>query len=219
MRKPRIKDLQEAIGKSLASLPTLPLPPELEGLTHLPVGDRSPQVTIRYVDSGRKVRADASASYFDSDSCEVVISFVPFEPPRNQELQRQSDLTHPDAPAGELDLETATDQLVDQLKIAEEKRPFVGLKWFRDHFLLECGHSWAGDQRVSGSLLRRATEQRLVLTSQVPNPNQPLHPVTAVRVNRRHPRFHPDIPKRSAGFRPVRIRGGSISDTVLSDRR
>ena len=215
----KIIDVQRDIEESLASLPTLTLPPELEGLRHLPVGDHNPQVSIHYVNGSRKVREDASASYFDPDRCELVISFVPLEVRQHEDAQPGYGAVHSDEPAGELDFERAMGQLVDELKAAEGVRPFVGLKWFRDQFLPGCGHSWTRDQKTNGALLRRMTEQRLILTSQVPNPNQPLHPVTAIRVNRRHPRFQPDVPGRSAGFKPVRIRGGSISDTVLSDRR
>ena len=101
----------------------------------------------------------------------------------------------------------------------ERTREFVGLKWFRDQYLPARGHDWAGDPRNGGALLRRATELRLILTSQVPNPNNPLHPVTAIRINRRHPRFERERPPRRAGFERVRIRGGTIADTVLGDRR
>jgi hypothetical protein len=214
----KIRDLQRDIEESLASVPTSTLPNELSGLRHLPVNDRNPQVSIRNVVSKRKVREDASASYFDPDSCELVISFVTIEDPEHGPLQSEPGSAHSEAP-DDLDFEAATDQLIDQLKTAERTRPFVGLKWFRDQFLPNCGHNWARDTRASGALLRYATEQRLILTSQVPNPNQPLYPVTAIRVNRRHPRFQPNAPTRSARFRPVPIRGGPISETVINDRR
>ena len=218
MRQPArgstIRDVQEDIEESLASLHSLPLPPELEGLRRLPTTDHDLQVSIRRVDSKRKVREDAAASYFDPDRCEVVISFVPFEANHSESAETSSD-----GPSGEFDFDEATRQLVDQIEKAEEMRPFVGLKWFRDQFLPQSGYDWARDPRTSASLLRHATSQRLVLTSQVPNPSQPLHPVTAIRVNRRHPRFQSEVPGQSTGFKPIRIQGGSISDTVLSDRR
>ena len=206
-------------GPVFVRMSTLNLPCELEGLRHLPVADRNPQVSIRNVNRNRKVRGDADASYFDPDSCEVVISFVSIEAPPEEIPQLEPGQPHADEPAQEIDFETAMTQLLDKLRTVEVRRPFVGLKWFRDQYLPQCGHSWARDPMKSGSLLRHATEQRLVLTSQISNPNQPLRPVTAIRVNRRHPRFQPDAPGRSARFQPVRIRGGSISDTVLSDRR
>ena len=215
----KILDIQRDIEDSLASLATAVLPPPLEGLRHLPVGDRDPQVRIRDRGNGRKIREDAAARYFDPDRCEVVIRFGPAETSREQDDLRESSMLHEEERADAFDFGTAVDQLLDALKQAERTRPFVGLKWFRDQFLPSCGHDWACDPRTSGSLLRHATEQRLVLTSQVPNPNQPHHPVTAIRVNRRHSRFQSRASRRGARFAPVRIPGGSISDTVLGERR
>ena len=219
----KIRDVEKAIEESLASLSFLSLPSELEGLRYLPVQDHNPQISIhKYLDLtwkvGRKIREDASANYFNPHSCAVVIKFIPFEKAPLEDPERESAVSDSRPPAVELDFETATDQLIGELRTAERMRPFVGLKWFRDRFLPECGHGWARDPGTSGSLLRRATEQRLILTSQVPNPNQPLRPVTAIRVNRRHPRFQATAPERSAAFKPVPIQGGSISETVLRDR-
>ena len=219
VRVSTIRDVQDDIEESLASLQSLALPAELEGLRHLPTGDHDPQVSIRRMDSKRKIREDAAASYFDPDRCEVVISFVPFEAPDGEDAPGDSTEAPSDGPSSEVDFDEATNQLVDQIKQAEEMRPFVGLKWFRDQFLPESGYDWARDPRMRGSLLRHATNQRLVLTSHVPNPNQPLHPVTAIRVNRRHSRFQSEAPGRTTGFKPIQIRGGLISDTVRSDRR
>lgn len=215
----KILDIQRDLEDSLASLAASTLPPALEGLRHLPVSDRHPQVSIRNLDKGRKVREDADAGYFDPDRCEVVIRFVAVESSPEPEDWLESSTLRPDGKADVFDFETATGQLLDALQEAEGKRPFVGLKWFRDQFLPASGHAWANDPRTSGALLRHATDQRLILTSRIPNPNQPHHPVTAIRVNRRHPRFQSGVPGGRAGFTPVRIRGGSISDTVLGDRR
>ena len=212
----QIGDLQLDIERSLANLKTSALPPALEGLRHLPLGGHEPRVSIRGRDGGRRVRKDADASYFDPESCEVVIQFVPYD---KVALRRPDGSEADGESAGAFDHETALNQLLDALAEAERSREFVGLKWFRDQYLPERGLDWAGDPRISGALLRRATEQRLILTSQVPNPNNPLHPVTAVRVNRRHPRFNTDSPPRRARFQRVRIRGGAIAETVISDRR
>lgn len=215
----KILDIQRDMEESLASLPTSDLPPPLEGLRHLPVGDRNPQVSIRNMAHGRKVREDADAGYFDPDRCEVVIRFTPSEGPRGEDEGQGSDAPGAGGEAGSLDLETAAAQLVHELGKVEGTLPFVGLEWFRDHVLPACGHGWARDPRAAESLLRHAADQRLILTSPAPNPNQPDHPVTAIRVNRRHPRFRSETAGRTTGFTPVRIRGGSIADTVLGDRR
>ena len=214
-----ILHIQRDLEESLTNLATTALPAALEGLRHLPVGDRNPQVSIRYLQSGRKVRADADAGYFDPESCEVVIRFLPFETATDEDDRHEANALRFDGQADTFDFKTATGELLDELRKVEGARPFVSLKWFRDHILPECGHDWARDSRIKRALLRHVTEQRLILTSQVLNPHQPHHPVTAIRINRRHPRFQTDAPRRGAGFTPVRIRGGSISDTVLGDRR
>lgn len=215
----KIANIQREIEEGLANLTATNLPPALEGLRHLPVGDHNPQVTIRNVDGGRKVRDDAAGSYFDPDRCELVIRFVPVEAPGHDD--DRADVTVPDSDETTVpfDFEKPLGQLIEELRKVEGIRPFVGLKWFRDQVLPACGHEWAHNSSALHSLLRYATDQRLILTSQVPNPNQPHHPVTAVRVNRRHPLFQSEAPRPEKRFTPIRIRGGSIADTVLGDRR
>lgn len=215
----KILDIQQGIEESLASLATSALPPGLEGLRQLPVSDRNAQVSIHYLKNGRKLREDAAASYFDPDRCEVVIRFVPFESPQEEGSSQQSHEAGANSEARDLDFETALDQLLEVLGRVEGTRPFVGLVWFRDEVLPQCSYSWARDPTMRGSVLRHATNQRLVLTSHVPNPIHPHHPLTALRVNRRHARFRPKDSRRVSRFAPVRIRGGSISDTVLGERR
>ena len=219
----QIQDITRDIEESLANLTTSSLPPALQGLRHLPLGNYEPDVSIRYWNGKqyRKVRRDADASYFEPESCQVVIRFVASHEPDGGDAERGADMddTADDSRADMLDGETAMDQMLDALAEIERAREFVGLKWFRDQYLPARGHDWARDPKAAGALLRRATWQRLILTSQVPNPNNPLHPVTAIRINRRHPRFETKRPARPAGFERVRIRGGAIADTVLGDRR
>lgn len=219
----QIQDVTLDIEHSLASLKSLKtsaLPPALQGLRQLPFGDYEPRVSIRYRDGGRKIRWDADASYFEPETCEVVIRFVASDEP--QDVAHPSDAEVPKddgGRAGAFDYETAVVQLLDDLAEVESAREFVSLKWFRDQYLPSRGHEWSRDPRHNGVLLRHATGQRLILTSQVPNPNNPLHPVTAIRINRRHPRFETSAQSRCARFEPVRIRGGAIADTVIGDRR
>ena len=215
----KIADIQRDIEESLANLTVANLPPTLEGLRHLPVGDHHPQVVIRNVDGGRKVREDAAGSYFDPDRCEVVIRFVPVETDGYGDDRGGVTVRDADDSAVPFDFGKPLEQLLDELGKVEGTRPFVGLKWFRDQVLPACRHEWARNPGTLRSLLRYATDQRLILTSQVPNPNQPHHPVTAIRINRRHPLYQSEAPRRESRFTPIRIRGGSIADTVLGDRR
>ena len=218
----KIQHVQREIEDSLANLKASALPPALQGLRHLPLGSYEPRVSIRYWNGKqyRKVRRDADASYFDPTGCEVVISFVPSDDPHGEDGPVDAGMqVGEEVRAAAFDREMAMDELLEALSEVERSRDFVGLKWFRDQYLPERGFDWTGEPRRSGSLLRRATEQRLILTSQVPNPNNPLHPVTAIRINRRHPRFQTETARRGSAFTPISIRGGAIADTVLGDRR
>lgn len=213
----KIEHVQHAIAESLANLPTSNLPEPLQGLRHLPLTDHTPRVTL-CKPGGRRIRWDADASYFDSH-CTVRIEFVPAESAHEEHEESETPSTNSDRRPAEPNSGASTDAVVEALRRAEPLRPFVGLTWFRDRVLPASGAEWARNPETVRRLLRSAIEQHLVLTSQVPNPNQPDRPVTAIRVNRTHPRFGSDPPERHGRFRPIRIHGGSISETVLGDRR
>ena len=213
----KIEHVQHAIAESLANLPTSDLPEPLKGLRHLPLTDHTPRVTI-CKPGGRRIRWDADASYFRSH-CTVRIEFVPTETAHQEHEESETPSTDSDRRPAEPDSSATTDAVVEALRRAEPSRPFVGLTWFRDRVLPASGADWARNPETVRQLLRSAIEQHLILTSQVPNPNQPDRPVTAIRVNRTHPRFQSAPPERHGRFQPVRIRGGSISETVLSERR
>ena len=218
----QVRDVQKKIEDSLAKLSIVPLPDELEGLRYLPLDTHRAKVGIRSIAPngkvGRKVREDASASYFDPDTCEVAISFVPLD--ESQRVPSEEDgISNSGEEAHDFDSETALDQLIDELRTAERMQPFVALEWFRDQILPKCDYAWVRYSSNRASVLRRATDENLVLTSQVINPKEPMRPVTAIRINRGHPRFQTDKPSLRTSFKPIRIRGGAISDTLISDRR
>ncbi len=226
-----IRDIQSDLEKGLANLhSTRALRGELEGLQHLAFRNCRPEVTIHYTETHKKIRDDADASYFDPHTCEVVIRFIV-----DPEFER---LSEPESPAPQFrpqpqpqpqfqpqqlqepfDREEALDQLLDALQRAERERRFVGIKWFRDRFLPEQGFGWAQEPRTCGAMLRNGTEQELVVTHQVTNPKNPQHPVTAIRVNRSHPRFRTEAPRGQVRFKPVRIRGAGLAKTVIGGRR
>lgn len=231
----QIRDIQSDLEKGLANLHgTRALRGELEGLQHLAFRSCRPEVTIHYTETHKKIRDDADASYFDPHTCEVVIRFIvdpeferlsepespapqfrPQPQPRPQhqpQFQPQHQPQHqPQQFQEPFDREEALDQLLDALQRAERERRFVGLKWFRDRFLPEQGFSWAQEPRACGAMLRSGTEQELVVTHQVANPKNPQHPVTAIRVNRSHPRFRAEAPRGQVRLKPVRVRGAGLA--------
>lgn len=119
------------------------------------------------------------------------------------------------------------DPLSDLIRALDraESRPgykFVALKWFRDTALQAEGFAWASEYSARHMTLRDAIERRLVLTSREPNPKTPQFPVTAIRLNR----LMPEVKAILGGadvtvpdFEPLPIRGESLSQTVLSERR
>ena len=210
-----IKDLQEKIEDSLEAVQVLShLPSELQGLRLLAPYDVTPRVTIRNIEKDRRVRSDASAVYFRPQECEVVVRFDSYSDEDRNEA--------PDNLSSEVDKpqRTEIEELLDALVRAEDSRDFVGLKWFRDHFLPAEGYEWAGDHGRSGRLIRETIDKKLLLTSQISNPRDPMHPTTAIRINRSHPRFRkPPANLQPPEFKPIRIRGKSLSETVLEHRR
>ena len=219
----QVRDVQKKIEDSLAKLSIVPLPDELEGLRYLPLDTHRAKVGIRSIAPngkvGRKVREDASASYFDPDTCEVAIRFVPLDESQSGPSEEEDAISNSGEETHEFDNETALDQLIEELRTAERMQPFVGLEWFLEQFLPKCDYAWVRYSSDRASVLRQATDDDLVLTSQMANPKEPMRPVTAIRINRRHPRFQTDKPSFRTSFKPIHIRGGAISDTVVSDRR
>jgi hypothetical protein len=106
-----------------------------------------------------------------------------------------------------------------------EKRPgydFVALKWFRDAVLPAVRPEWS-DADARNNALREAIDRGLVRTNKVPNPKSPSFPVTAVRLNRSDDEVCAAL-GASGGesgfrFRPLPIRGESLSSSILRERR
>ena len=224
MRQLLVRDLQNQIAEALSSLPGQALPPELEGLRHIPVGGHRPIVSVFYKarpgKERRDVRDTAAATYFDPDSCELVISFEPLaDVDDGYTAETGSATRETERTVRKYDLEQAMDQLVGELQKAQLRRTFVGLTWFRDQFLVtDCEFEWVKDPETVNELLDKAIKQQLFLTSKVFNPNSHLHPTTALQLNASHPRLRPGSPDNGSRFRPVSIRGEMISDTVIRDR-
>ena len=67
-----------------------------------------------------------------------------------------------------------------------------------------------------------SVHEGIIVTSKVPNPKNPAFPVTAVRLNHRHPDVMAILGETRAAasdFEPIDIRGEPLSATVLRERR
>lgn len=121
----------------------------------------------------------------------------------------------------------ANDRVFDLIRALDraESRPgygFVALKWFRDTALPLEGFPWASEDAARRTVLSEAIDRRVILLNKVPNPKSPQFPVTTIRLNRLIPEVKDALGgQASAGmdFRPLPIRGESLSATVLRDRR
>jgi hypothetical protein len=168
----------------------------------------------------RKKRRDADfEGTWDPDTDSVRISFSPVAEGAESVAGGASRFT---ADAGGIE-----DRLADLLRLLDraENRPgyeFVSLKWFRDTALAQEGNPWTADPLAREEALRESIDRRWVLTSKVANPRPPHFPVTAIRLNRQAPEVIGILGTPGGGtrsFRPIQIRGESLSATILRDRR
>ena len=82
------------------------------------------------------MRDTAAATYFDPDSCELVISFEPLaDVDDGYTAETGSATRETERTVRKYDLEQAIDQLAGELQKAQLRRTFVGLTWFRDQIL------------------------------------------------------------------------------------
>src|SRR5580692_1434530 len=178
----------------------------------------------------RKVRKDASADNWSPEFGEIRIHFVPDSSAAASTPNSELTTSATEGRGGEQSRKEKpplpSDALCDLVRALDraESKPgygFVALKWFRDAFLASEGFEWAGSDSTRSSVLRDAIEKRLVLTSKVANPKSPEYPVTAIRLNRLLPETRAILGTSGIAeseFQPVKIRGESLSSTILRDR-
>jgi hypothetical protein len=195
------------------------LPDFLRQLGVLPQGY---QCDVHLHRGNRKKRSTAKfEGNWDPDTDSVRIAFSPVE--EDDEVASDEISSSPRA-ATPAPAEVRLFELVRALDRAES-RPgydFVSLKWFRDSALAHEAFPWASDEATRHDLLREAIDRRWILTSKVANPRPPNFPVTAIRLNRLLPEVNAALGGHNSGvpaFSPIRIRGESLSATVLHDRR
>ena len=116
------------------------------------------------------------------------------------------------------------DTLIQELDQAEKRAgfSFVALKWFRDKWLPRKGLAGYDVADALDDLIREAVADGVVLVSRVDNPKNPQFPVTAIRLDRRHPEVAAALgrpPEAARNFRPIGIKGEPLSETALRDRR
>ena len=234
--KKTIAELQAGIEKALKALRnTSDLPPELADLRHLAPEGLEPQVSLVRPDPDhkdrkvRKIRRNAAAEYWQPGDCQALIGYerrdeapsISDRKANDSRLSGESIDSRAEAPSNIS--ESRIKNLIEALEQAESspEMRFVALKWFRDSFLPNRGFSWTVDAAERNRILRLVTERGLALTARIHNPKAPMYPTTTLRLNRGHPDFENLVSRRlePKRFRPIRIKGRPLSETVLEGRR
>ena len=223
MKNLTIEEVESRLEQGLAKLRST----EYKSLETLlqPLIPRGYRVRVSLMDKkGRKKRKSASADNWSPDLGEVKINFEP-DVDSSLAIAEQQATPSIERPANKSNI-VASDPISDLVRALDrvESRPgyqFVALKWFRDVALPAEAFEWVRSDSIRQNILREAIQRRLILTSRVPNPKSPQFPVTAIRLNRLLPEIQAilgdEIPDTE--FKPVDIRGESLSATVLRDRR
>jgi len=205
-----IAEIQQEIEAAISNVVKHELPAELNGLAFLAPAGMSPRISLQYARNQRQIRRTADASYFQPAECVIHISFEP---------ETADSPSNGGEPAAELcDVILALNKAENDPRFRE----FVGLKPFRDSYLTKFGYAWAQNRDGRDRVLREAIDQRLILRKQIPNPKSPQFPTTAIYVHSEHPIVESlliNSRRERSPFRPVAIRGDSLSATVLSERR
>lgn len=172
----------------------------------------------------RKKRSSAAIGSFDPRLDKLVVSFVP-DDPGDQQGSDISTVEVPTAAPGESDHEDRSVDLILALARAESNgRPFVGLKSFRDRYLVQNVKStWTEDDSARRNLLRILIDWGWIETGKVPNPQSVEFPVTTVQLNRLHPAVCKILARHEVAeiseFRPIKQTGELASRIILKDRR
>jgi hypothetical protein len=221
--KTTIQELESHLEVGLSKLRS----PEYKPLEAylLPLVPQNYRVHVSLLDkSGRKKKKNASADNWSPESGEIRIYFEAVNPSSPENL---ASVPIPQTRLSKPKTAVPSDPISDLARALDraESRPgydFVALKWFRDVFLPAEGLGWTQADSMRQDVLRQAIEKRIVLTSKVPNPKSPQFPVTAIRLNRLLQETQIILGGETAsgcGFEPVEIRGESLSETVLRERR
>ncbi|MEM7244374.1 MAG: hypothetical protein AAF533_03470 [Acidobacteriota bacterium] len=125
---------------------------------------------LRLVSPSRGSRLHVEVQRADKDGVEV-------------ELRLSASLP---AGGGGDDLRTTLVQVLD-LAERNPRMSFVALKFLREKLLPGSGAEWAQVPEACQAAISQCIREGLVQTEKVPNPRNPMFPVTSAKLNRAHP--------------------------------
>lgn len=222
MNKLNIEQVELQVSRNL--LPSLKSALQQVGYS-VPDGYR---VCVSLLDSaGRKKRSNAGYENWSPDSGRLEVWLEPCREGQHTESRADAAVKglQNAADAGSCpraEVHPATVELIRALDHAEATPGwhFVSLKKFRDEVLPSTDLKAMRTDVEQQEALRRAIEDRLILTSKVPNPKSPQFPVTAIRLNRLMPLVKNILGQtdEDSDFHPVEIRGEPMSATISRER-
>ncbi len=215
-----VGEVTAEIEAAFSRLRRAQLPAGLESLRYLaPPTGLAARILLQYED-GKKIKRTDDAGSWNPQTCRATISFELEDDESTETIDHASN-----GESGQIAVEIQLRNLILALDVAERDVRFVGfvgLKAFRDQFLLARGLTWATDPEVRHYALAKAINSGLILRTSVPNPKRPDFPTTAVKVNKEHPivtEILREADSDRAVFKPVKIRGKSLSSTIIEERR
>jgi hypothetical protein len=214
-----INDVENIIQEGLEALRNAPLSDKITAALNFLAPEGFTPV-IQLEEDGRKKRNTAAASNWSPENGEILIYFEP-KAGTSVSVARLDDSRLPKSPVPSLIAAEQVDVSPDEVKqcceaLAEAEKAgklFVALTWFRDKDLPRHHLPWTASAVARQKVLARAIESGAILLKKIPNPKSDF-PTTTVSLNRSGEMQQVVTPR----FRPVPVRGESISATIMRER-
>jgi hypothetical protein len=210
-----INDVENTIQEGLEALRNAPLSDKITAALHFLAPEGFTPV-IQLEEDGRKKRNTAAASNWSPENGEILIYFEPKAGAARLDDSRMLKSPVPSLMAAE-QADVSPDevrQCCEALAEAEKAgKLFVALTWFRDKDLPKHHFPWTASADSRQKVLARAIESGAIILKKIPNPKSDF-PTTTVSLNRSGERQQVVTPR----FRPVPVRGESVSATIMRER-
>ena len=209
-----INDVENTIQEGLEALRNAPLSDKITAALNFLAPEGFTPV-IQLEEDGRKKRNTAAASNWSPENGEILIYFEP-KAGASVSAARLDDSRLPKSAVERVDVspDDEVKQCCEALAEAEKAgKLFVALTWFRDKDLPKHHFPWTASADSRQKVLARAIESGAIMLKKIPNPKSDF-PTTTVSLNRSGEMQQVVTPR----FRPVSVRGESISATIMRER-
>jgi hypothetical protein len=212
-----INDVEHAIQAGLEALRHAPLSDIItQALTFLAPEGFTPVIQLEDED-GRKKRNTASASNWSPKNGDIRIYFEPKPEANSQQITRSPESRLPEPHISQATNDPVDDEIrqcCEALAEAEKAgKHFIALTWFRDKALPAYRFPWTASTESRQRVIAKAIDGGAITTGRIRNPRSNFE-TTTVSLNRSGA-MSQLIPPR---FRPVPVRGESVSSTIMRER-